>query len=161
MRKLVLRRPETSEVIYRIFNQISYLTFHRWSAVIRGAVLSGMEKTSRLDQMTVQMCARSFGISIASSFSRRMHDSRDVYTNPITGQVQAKGQIMWLARKGDLLLPREPRTIEHTLHWNFLEGKARHVSLPIFQYPDDDLPDRYETAHEGTIIFHENNTELC
>jgi hypothetical protein len=126
---------------------------HRWSAVIRGAVLSGMEKSSRLDQMTVQMCARSFGISITSAFTRRLHDNRDVYIHAVTGKVEAKGQIVWLVKKGDLLLPKEPRTMEHFLQWNFAEGKERRVSLPVFQYPDDDLPDRYETAHEGTIFL--------
>lgn len=111
-----------------------------------------MEKSSRLDQMTVKMCARSFGITIKEAFSRRLHDNRDVYTNALTGRVQARGQMLWLAKKGDLVFSQEPHTVEQTLHWNFPEGGERLVSLPIFEYPDDDLPDRYETAHEGNSL---------
>ncbi|KAF2729144.1 actin-like ATPase domain-containing protein, partial [Polyplosphaeria fusca] len=135
MRKLLLRRPDTS-----------------WSAVVRGAVLFGIEQTARLNELSAPTAAKSYGVTVSIPYSRRKHDSRDVYTDPLTGRVKAKEQIIWLVRKGDLLQSNDPSVIEETINWNFGSSSNRRIKLPIFQYPDDDIPDRFATAHEELEI---------
>jgi hypothetical protein len=132
MRKIKLRRPQTS-----------------WSAVVRGAVLYGMESLNRKNQTQCIPCPRNYGFVMNHTYSKRMHDARDIYTNPFTNQVMARSQFDWFVLKGDLLLTSETREIEKNITWNFNENARKICSLRIFEYLDDDLPDRFETSQEG------------
>ena len=50
-----------------------------------------------------------------------------------------------------MLQLNNPRSFIEEIYWSFVEGQDRHVSLPIYEYLDDDLPMRYENAHEGEL----------
>ena len=57
-------------------------------------------------------------------------------------------QLIWLIRKGDLLLTSEEREIEKELVGDFREAGSRCFNLPIYEYLDEDVPVRYKIAHE-------------
>jgi hypothetical protein len=123
----------------------------RWSAVVQGGVLFGMEKSDRQTQATVTACQKSYGISMSKQYTKRLFSDQDKQTDTITNQIYAKGQLTWLLRKGDMLQPNKPRSFIEEVCWYFVEGQDRYVSVPIYEYLDDDVPMRYENAHEGEL----------
>ena len=123
----------------------------RWTAVVQGAVLFGMENANRQTQATVKPCPRSYGISISRAYTKRLHSDQDKETSAITNQTLATGQLIWFIRKGDILQLSKPRIYPRRNLLKFVEGEQRYVSLPIYEYLDDDLPMRFENAHEGEL----------
>jgi hypothetical protein len=109
---------------------------------VRGAVLYGMELASRQNQQIMVPCPRNIGIKMIDYYSRKTHDRKDTYTNELSNQVMV----------GDLLFVNEERMIEKELGGQFREGGDRCFVLPIYEYLDDDAPDRFRIAHEGTYI---------
>jgi len=123
----------------------------RWSAVVQGGVLFGMEKSDHQTRATVKACQKSYGYSISQPYTKRLFSDQDRETNAITNQIEAKGQMSWFLRKGTMLQLNKPRSFTEEIRWSFVEGEDRYVSLPIYEYVDDDLPMRYENAHEGEL----------
>jgi hypothetical protein len=109
-----------------------------------------MEIPNRKNHIAMIPCPRSYGIAVGHTYSKRMHDARDVYTDPFTNRTMTN-QIDWLVMKGDLLLAKESREIEKNLSWNFDEKARRVCCIPLVEYLDDDLPERYTTAQEGSF----------
>lgn len=126
------------------------IIFYRWSAVVKGAVLYGMEIANHKNSTQMIPSPRSYGYVANQTYSKRMHDARDIYTNPFTNQVMARSQFDWFVLKGDLLLADENHEIEKTLTWDFQENDRKVCSVRLFEYLDDNLPDRYEIAQEGS-----------
>ena len=62
----------------------------------------------------------------------------------------AHKQITWFVKKGDLILPNEGKTMEKEFMFTFQETGDRKLKLPIYEYEDDDLPERFQHAREGT-----------
>lgn len=90
---------------------------------------------------------------VNNTYSESKHDRRDMFADSLTGIPMAKGQVTWLIRKGDLVLSDAPREAEVELNFNFRETDARVLQLPIYEYADDDLPDRFETSEEGIVVI--------
>jgi len=80
-------------------------------------------------------------------------ETRDHYTDLVTNKIVANGQLTWLIKRGDLLLSDSQKETEEAFTLNFHETNDNQFNdvfeLPIYEYPDDDIPDRYETAQEG------------
>jgi hypothetical protein len=81
------------------------------------------------------------------------HDRRESHTDSATNRITANGQLTWLIQKGDILLPNTQREAEKEFAFNFRETDDRIFKLPIYEYPDDNMPDRLETAQEGMEIL--------
>jgi hypothetical protein len=79
---------------------------------VRGAVLYDMELASRQNPQIMVPCPRNIGIKMNDYYSRKTHDRKDTYTNELSNQVMVGGQLVWLFRKGDLLLVNGERMIE-------------------------------------------------
>lgn len=110
-----------------------------------------MEIANRKNHSHAIPCPRSYGLKIHNTYSKRMHDARDKYRDPFTNRTLAKGQFDWFILKGDLLLAEESREIERPLMWNFQKNDRKVCKVCLFEYLDDDLPDRFETAQEGSF----------
>ncbi|KAN0102782.1 hypothetical protein V8E51_011095 [Hyaloscypha variabilis] len=141
-------REELDRSINKLRNMKIRLPATSWSAVVQGAVLFGMEKANRQTQATVKPCPKSYGISLSRAYTKRLYSEQDKETSAITNQTLAKGQLTWFIRKGDILQLNKTRIIQEELYWNFVEGQQRYVTLPIYEYLDDDRPMRFENAHE-------------
>lgn len=90
---------------------------------------------------------------MSNPYSKRLHDDRDVFVDSVTNNIMVSDQLSWLIRKGDLLSASENREVESRLVSSFHEGMVRCFEVPIYEYPDDeDIPDRYATAHEGMSV---------
>jgi hypothetical protein len=119
--------------------------------VVRGGVIFGVEKSAHKNVTIMKACPRSYGIKLNSSYSGAKHDKRDHYTDVLTNNVMAKGQLIWLIRKGDLLLSDAPKETEKDIAFNFKETDKKSFQIPIYMYADDDIPDRFDNAKEGKV----------
>jgi hypothetical protein len=92
-------------------------------------------------------CPRSYGIML-QTYSATRH-SRRYYLDAFTDKTVAKGQLVWLIRKGDLLLSNKRKEAEQMFAFDFWETDNRNLRLCIYEYSDDDLPTRFQNSREG------------
>jgi hypothetical protein len=141
-------RTLSKRVIFTLFKANSHF---RWTAVVRGAAIYGIEKADHPALTICKTCPRSYGIMLNQAFSRSKHGRRDLYTDLTTNRVMVRGQMAWLIKKGDLVLSDEPKEAEHSFSFKILPNDAKLFPFAIYEYPDDDLPERYETAQNGML----------
>ncbi|KAN0071932.1 hypothetical protein V8E54_009661 [Elaphomyces granulatus] len=122
LRHIQLRRPNTS-----------------WTAVVRGAAIFGIEKPV-IPAMSAS--SRSYGVSVSESFSEIRHSVQDRFVHPIARVPMAQEQLLWLIKKGDLILSDGPKVIEQRFAKTFSETDPRTGTLPIYSYDDKDIPER-------------------
>jgi len=131
LRNIQLRRPDTS-----------------WTAVVRGAVVYGIEKSVHQDRTIAEICPRSYGVMLNRAFAGFKHNRQDRYTDPATNRVMAQGQMTWLIKKDDLILSNAPKEAEQEFSFKFKEADNRVFNFSIYEYSDDDIPDRFEVAQD-------------
>jgi hypothetical protein len=95
LRNIKLRVPDTS-----------------WTAVVRGAVLWGIEKDTISNLSRATPCPQNFGICVNQAYSRVFHDEQDLTYHSFTKRPQAQEQLVWLMNKGDFfqITPMKSRT---------------------------------------------------
>jgi hypothetical protein len=126
---------------------------YRWTAVVRGAAIFGIEKSANKSLSTMTACARSYGVTHDEPYSDVLHDKRDKVVDTITGIAFAKEQLKWLIIKGDLILSSDPKEARSTFNANFAEaGPKPSGSIPIWAYDGDNLPDRLANSESGSFI---------
>jgi hypothetical protein len=120
-----------------------------WTAVVRGAVLSGIEKDDIHNLTFASSCRRHYGVCADKVFS----ESQDAATlreeNPLGNDTNlVKGKIHWMLSKGDLVRSNEPTIKPVTVNVEFGELTERCGKLPIYWYDDDRYrrPDNIHTA---------------
>jgi hypothetical protein len=94
-------------------------------------------------------CPRSYGVSVSESFSEIRHHPEDLVVDPITKTPIAKEQLMWLIKKGDLILSDKPEEIIQQFTKNFSETDQRKGEMRIYAYDDDDIPERFSISQNG------------
>lgn len=120
-----------------------------WSAVVRGGVIYGIERHNHQNVVFTRTCPRSYGIVLnEANTAKYSRDDRGL--DRITNTVVAQSQITWLIKKNDLILPDEGKQWEKEFSFPFQDLQERKFKLPIYEYEEDDLPERYENAREGT-----------
>ncbi|OXV10191.1 hypothetical protein Egran_02048, partial [Elaphomyces granulatus] len=125
LRHIQLRRPDSS-----------------WTAVVRGAVIFGIEKPVL---PTMSASSRSYGVSVSGSFSEIRHSVQDRFVHPIA-RVPMAMELLWLIKKGDLILSDGPKVVEQRFAKTFLETDTRTGTLPIYSYDDKDIPERFANS---------------
>lgn len=85
------------------------------------------------------------------AFSESKYDYKDHCRDSVTNRVVVNGQLAWLVQKGDLLLSDAQKEIEKEVAFNFRETDNRMFKLPIYEYPDNIIPDPFGTAQEGIV----------
>lgn len=125
------------------------ITFSKsWTAVVRGAAIFAIEKsTIALSKMSPSL--QSYGISASASYSEIDHESEDHNIDSLTGISLAMDQLLWMIKKGDLVLSNEPTVEKRFFTKNFLGSGLRSGSIPIYAYGEDDIPDRLHNSLAG------------
>ncbi|OAL29037.1 hypothetical protein AYO22_02473 [Fonsecaea multimorphosa] len=138
LRRIKLRRPDTS-----------------WTAVVRGAVLHGIEKDTISNLCLATKCPRHFGISLSEQFSRIHHEERHVTINPITKAQIVEGQLLWMLNKGDLVLSDSPTAVSQMISLSFREADKTAQKLTVYSYSDDeDRPSRIKNSLDDLEVSH-------
>lgn len=82
--------------------------FPSWGAVALGAVLKGIGVGAALPPV-VKVSPRHYGIVCDHTYQSHLdHDHAELDNNRLTDETMARRQVMWMVRKGDLLVPGEP-----------------------------------------------------
>lgn len=121
LRNIKLRVPDTS-----------------WTAVVRGAVLWGIEKDTISNLSRATPCPQNFGICVNQAYSRVFHDEQDLTYHSFTKRPQAQEQLVWLMNKGDLVLSDNPHEVSHTITVPFKDNDPKKREIKIYSYPDND-----------------------
>jgi len=138
LNRLQLRRPDTS-----------------WTAVVRGAAIFGIEKSANKVLSTMKACPRSYGVPVSETFSKIRHHHDDVGVDPITKKPIAREQLLWLIKKGDLILSDKSEEIKQQFTKIFSPSSVRKGKLPIYSYDDDDdIPGRLSISQNDLTPVH-------
>jgi hypothetical protein len=126
----------------------------RWTAVVRGAAICGVEKIN-FKMHTMKAWSRYYGVSVDEKFSNIRHDVKDLKFDYMTQTWVAKGQLMWLIKKGDLIIsdPQMPPVAEYSFDFMFPETHDRRGSIRIYSYDDEDAPENLADAIGGKIHY--------
>lgn len=109
----------------------------------------GIERDDHQTLSIMKTCPRYYGVMLHAGFSGAHHTRKERYDDPTTGREMANGQLTWLVAKGDLLLSTEPKESQREFGFNFREHDDKKISLPVYEYSEDDVPVYYHTAQEG------------
>jgi hypothetical protein len=121
-----------------------------WTAVVRGAVVCGIEKHGIRSLKRTNSCRHSYAICLDESYSSAYHGRQEEFIEH-GGDTFAKGQLTWLLNKGDLILFNEPAKRSKTVHIRLLKPRQDMMTLTIWQYLSDEehRPTRREDATDG------------
>jgi hypothetical protein len=121
-----------------------------WTAVVRGAVICGIEKHASKSLKRTNSCRHSYAICLDESYASAHHGKQEE-TIEHGGGTFAKGQVTWLLNKGDLVLFREPTKRSKTIHIRLAKERRDIITLTIWQYLSDEKhrPTRFEDATDG------------
>ena len=88
------------------------------TAIVRGAVLKGMEPTSGPSKSEVlRRARRSYGVPTNRPFIPGIHNAEDMYMDPDSSQRLARNQVSWFIRKNDLV--SDEQTFKHSFSRHF------------------------------------------
>ena len=119
--------------------------------MVRGAAIFGIEKPASNALSTMSACPRSYGVSVSASYSNIEHHSQDEVVDSLTKMAMAREQLMWLIKKGDLILSDQPKVVKRWFTMNFPENGPRRGIIPIYAYDDDDIPKRLGNSKNGKL----------
>jgi len=95
-----------------------------WGAVAKGAVLKGMGLGAHAPR-PVQTCPRHYGISVNEMYAAyKDHGDAETFRDPLSGCDMARGQMIWLIRKGDLILRDSPTVSGYDVYCTFTSEHA-------------------------------------
>lgn len=120
-----------------------------WTAVVRGAVICGVEKETLNSLKKTTACKHDYAICLDELFSEMSHQNSDmVQTN---GNVYAQSQLIWLLSKGDLILADQPRRVEREFDIKFPKARKGTIRLPIYRNTNDEKgrPTRFKNSKDS------------
>ncbi|KAI4955558.1 hypothetical protein J4E91_001419 [Alternaria rosae] len=118
-----------------------------WTAVVRGAVVCGIEKNFTKSLKRTDSCRNSYAICLDESYTSTYHGNQEEIIEH-GGGTFAKGQLTWLLNKGDLVLLNESTKRSKTIHIRLSKQRQDMMALKIWQYMSDERyrPTRLEDA---------------
>jgi hypothetical protein len=120
-----------------------------WTAVVRGAVICGIEKMDNPSLRLTNPCRHSYAFCQDEIYSATHHSDEDAIQ--IGGKTYAQSQLDWLLNKGDLILDHVPTIKEKTFDLRINRFRQDSLRLPIWRNLSDEKnrPIRYEDASDG------------
>lgn len=124
---------------------------YAWTAVVRGAVLRGLEEGS----MVLSRRARFYyGTSYATVYDDTKHQVSERYWSPLWERWMVSDRMQWHIAKGDSISPLEPIAFHYTR--NFRPGQSLVVTDDLLASSADEPPPVYRrgsaTAGGGNLI---------
>ncbi len=98
----------------------------------------------------MRKCLRNYGISVSEPFSSFRHSEADAYPDPFDGEMKAKRQMIWLFKRGDMLLSNKPKhaVVDICRRFGLRDNKVFESKLVALD--DDDVPQRYADLPFGS-----------
>jgi len=120
---------------------------YAWTAVVRGAVLRGLEGNvvvSRKSRMH-------YGTSYATVYDEAKHSVGERYWSPLWERWMVSDRMQWHIAKGDSLSPSSPVAFHYTR--NFRQRQSLIVTDDLFACEADDPPASYN-SHARHLLTH-------
>ena len=124
-----------SETLVSLINQTD-----RWTAVVQGAVIFGIEKATIGSIPTMRASPRSYGFMVSKLFSRVEHDPGEVRPDKALDTELVQEQLQWMIMKGDLILSNQLTEAYFPFERNLTEAGSKTGSVAIFSYDYEDKP---------------------
>lgn len=119
------------------------------TAVVRGAVIFGVEKATSPSIVSMSACPRSYGVLVRQPYSKVNHDPKDFQKDQALNKDMAQDQLEWLIKKGDLVLSNEKMEVNIVFERNLTQAGPKNGSIPIYAYEFEDLPTSFSKAWNG------------
>ncbi|KAH0366906.1 actin-like ATPase domain-containing protein, partial [Aureobasidium melanogenum] len=119
-----------------------------WTAVVRGAVLSSLQRKLVLSRKA----RRHYGILCNSPFHAGEHSEKNKYWDSKQLQYRARNQLDWHIKKNDDLPTDQPILLGFHRTWFYHEGFPESMTSTIIVSDAPDAPDEYEMSHETRVL---------
>jgi hypothetical protein len=112
-----------------------------------------MEKTAN-KIISMDASTRFYGVSVNTPFSMVANHANDLVKDPLTDTEMAKDQLIWMIKRGDLILSTRPKEVRGTFTINFAESEVKTGRIPIYSFDDEEdaLPNRLHNRENGTLF---------
>lgn len=110
---------------------------HAWTAVVRGAVLRGLEG----NLVETRQARYHYGTSYATVFDESKHPVADRYWSPLWEKWMISDRMQWHIAKGTSVSAETPITFHYTR--NFRPGQSLVVEDELIACDQDEAPDAY------------------
>jgi len=115
-----------------------------WTSVVKGAVLGGLG-VGRDPLSKVNLCLRHYGICLTRGYKEWRDGDQDIVKHRFTNQAVVEAQIIWLVRRGDVILPDIPIKVERPFHFSITKGQYKSkiirtvtfVASPLHEVPSN------------------------
>ncbi|KAK5627494.1 hypothetical protein RRF57_003209 [Xylaria bambusicola] len=104
-----------------------------WTAVSRGAVISGIGHLAKQDAVDSHVSRYSYAWSKWEDFDHHIHDIEDHDIHELTGRPIARDQMEWIIFRGDSVKSRKPRTYEYDMFFDIDDVGYVSFSEPIYR----------------------------
>jgi hypothetical protein len=139
-----------------------------WSGVVKGAVLRGVGIGMDVAP-DVRSCPRHYAICVNELYAGWRHKEEQAVTDHVLGKQIVPQQLIWLIRKGDVILPDAPIVSSYVVENRFTsKQRDSRVSLRItfaasaIENPPSNLSDlRRGTARPFYIFLQSALRSLC
>ncbi|KAI0457938.1 hypothetical protein F5B21DRAFT_512378 [Xylaria acuta] len=125
-RKLHLQYENRIEILFEASDR-------PWTAVARGAVLSGAAHVNDQAQVQSHVSRYSYGWAKLEDFNHRIHDVEDLEMDELTGRCVARDQMEWIIMRGESVKTRSPRIYEYERYFEADEVGFVSFSEPIYR----------------------------
>ncbi|KAI0814498.1 hypothetical protein GGR55DRAFT_700775 [Xylaria sp. FL0064] len=120
-----------------------------WTAVARGAVLSGVAQVTNQERIHSHVSRYSYGWAMCEDFNHRIHDEEDHDIHDVTGRSIARDQMEWIIRRGESVETRSSRIYQYTRILEIHEVGFVSFSETIYR-SNLRLPPKRLVANEAT-----------
>lgn len=119
-----------------------------WTAVVRGAVMSGLGK----DFVVSRKARRHYGVVVGRTWDPEVHSLKNKYWCDLRGEWRADNQISWCINTGQSLPVNEPVLFEFNHRWDFYDGYPASVKPRIIVSDSLDAPDEFEESFQTRTL---------
>jgi hypothetical protein len=98
-------------------------------------------------------CSESCGISISQPYSAYLHSDEVIYRDPFDDEWKAKEQMVWLIKKGDLILSNAPKRASVEFCRRFGVRDPRVFITNLITYSGRDTPQSLANVPAGRQCY--------
>lgn len=119
-----------------------------WTAVVRGAVLSSLQKKLVL----TRKARRHYGITCNQVWDTNKHSLKNKYWDGKEQIFRAKNQLDWHINQGDDLPTDQPVLLPFYCTWFYHEGFPESITVNIIVSDATEAPEEYEQSRETRVL---------
>jgi hypothetical protein len=117
---------------------------------VKGAIVKHLRQKP-VDRVCMRSSQKHYGISVSQAHSTYRHTSEDAYTDPFDGERKGKEQMIWLIKKGDMLLSNKTKHASVDICRRFGLRDPRIFITKFITSDEDVAPTRLRDIPKGEL----------